>query len=258
MYKIYVLLDPRTEEVMYVGKTSNKRLHNRLCSHLCEAKKPGSKNKRCAWLKSLLNKNLKPIISQIEECDSLEKANEREIFWITYWKKYNPNLKNQQPGGDGQPKGYKFKNRYINPKGQKVKAFEEYRKRGGVRGRKRSKEENELHSKIRKGKPNPGLRKEIIIENIITGQIDKLIGYQLVIDRFGISKPVLTQYLYGRKKYYYENRFNFYYPSKKKELQFKKIIRANKDDHIIIFYSVIECAKYFNIDRNIIYDKIKN
>jgi len=256
MNKIYVLLDPISEEVMYVGQTSN-RLNDRLCSHLWEAKKSGRKNKRLAWLRSLLNKNLTPIIKELETVPNREEANKREIFWIDYWKKINPKLKNQQPGGEGQPKGYKIKNRYSAPKNIIPKQFQEFHNRGGVKGRKKSKEERERFSKLTKGKPKYGLRKKIIVENVILNTRMIFYGYSEVCKYYNIHKTKLSKYLAGTEKYLFKNMFNIYYPKNKKKLLFKKIYRIYNNTVTLKFDSIVNCANFLDISRDIVYNRIK-
>lgn len=50
---IYVLKDPDTNEIRYVGKTI-KPLDSRLANHIYHAKKPKHRNKRLNWIRSLL------------------------------------------------------------------------------------------------------------------------------------------------------------------------------------------------------------
>lgn len=61
---IYVLTDPITELIRYVGQTKN--IKNRFYKHLNEAKSYKSKSHKDNWLRSLLKYDLKPIISVID------------------------------------------------------------------------------------------------------------------------------------------------------------------------------------------------
>jgi hypothetical protein len=93
---IYTLSD--SLGVRYVGQTKNTKL--RLYRHIFDAKKNGSQNKRCSWIKSLLNQNEKPIIEIIDE------VNENEwIFWEKYWisqiRTWGFKLVNDSDGGEG-------------------------------------------------------------------------------------------------------------------------------------------------------------
>lgn len=101
---IYVLKDPETNLIRYVGKTVNK-VNYRLSQHLNEAKRSLAKNHRLNWLKTLIDKNLIPIIEIIDECSWLE-SQEREQHWIKHYKDSNFDLVNETDGGEGNL-GYK-------------------------------------------------------------------------------------------------------------------------------------------------------
>lgn len=99
---IYSLVDPRDRQhVRYVGKTIIG-LSSRLKSHLhFSALK--SNTHRNNWIKSLLSVNIKPEISMIEEIfdDDVNKHNERERYWIRFFKNLGYRLVNGTEGGDG-------------------------------------------------------------------------------------------------------------------------------------------------------------
>lgn len=97
-YKIYVMIDPRTNQVRYVGKAKHtlvKRLSGHLSSH--ELKQ---KHKRASWLKSLLALGFKPIIVLIDEVKT-EEVNFWERHYISLYKSWGFNLTNSTQGGDG-------------------------------------------------------------------------------------------------------------------------------------------------------------
>jgi hypothetical protein len=77
--KIYVLKNPETGLIHYVGRsvTPNVRYRN----HLHLARKNIHKNKKDAWICSLLDRKLKPLL-EIIEVTTIEQATEREKFWI--------------------------------------------------------------------------------------------------------------------------------------------------------------------------------
>lgn len=90
---IYKLIDPITNDVRYVGKTNN--LVRRFSAHLKRSKT--NKYHSARWINSLLNKDLKPILEIIEECDETNWE-EREIYWINHYReKYD--LTNILEGG---------------------------------------------------------------------------------------------------------------------------------------------------------------
>lgn len=82
MIKIYLLRDPNTKEVKYVGKTATS-LPERLVSHLHESyhKKRKQMVFKGKWILSLLEVNQIPIIELIEEVLPEDSSN-REKYWI--------------------------------------------------------------------------------------------------------------------------------------------------------------------------------
>jgi len=102
---IYVLKDPKTLEVKYVGRSVNPK--NRYQQHIHSGKSEGSKNRKDAWIKSLLNLNLKPILEVIDKLENykdVEDVKRREEFFILEFRK-TCNLKNDR---DIVENGYNF------------------------------------------------------------------------------------------------------------------------------------------------------
>lgn len=97
---IYGLCDPTTEDyIEYIGFTTQTP-STRLSEHISKAKY--NINRTCVsnWVKSLLNKNVKPVQIIIEKGDTVNWP-EREQYWISYYRNINPNLKNLTEGGEG-------------------------------------------------------------------------------------------------------------------------------------------------------------
>ena len=88
MIYIYKLIDPRNNEVRYIGKTTN--IKRRYKQHLYDKRK----SHKSSWVQSLRNEKLKPIIEILETCDN-DNWKEREIYWI----KQFDNLTNLKEGG---------------------------------------------------------------------------------------------------------------------------------------------------------------
>jgi len=97
---IYILKDPITNKVRYVGKTETS-LQKRLYDHIYNK----TKTPKSSWIQSLLKQNLKPLIEEIERTT---RANwiEREIYWISFYKNQGEKLTNSTLGGDGRTGGF--------------------------------------------------------------------------------------------------------------------------------------------------------
>lgn len=107
---IYVLIDPQTKLVRYVGKANN--VPQRYKAHLNIARK--HQVHKLNWINSLKNKGLKPIIEIVDVVPIQEW-----VFWETYWisqfKTWGFDLINYTEGGDGST----FGNKTSFKKGQK-------------------------------------------------------------------------------------------------------------------------------------------
>jgi len=99
MNKIYVLIDPITNENRYVGFTSED-LEKRLKRHIQLARQP-HKDWVHNWIYQLLNKNTKPIISLLEIVEEQDDWQNREIFWIQKGRELGWRLTNLTIGGEG-------------------------------------------------------------------------------------------------------------------------------------------------------------
>lgn len=93
IYKIYSLNCPNTNDVRYIGVTTNS-LKRRLIQHLYEGNNSKSNTHKINWLRKLINNNQKPTICLIEITDE-NNWEEREKYWIS---KYS-NLTNIHEGG---------------------------------------------------------------------------------------------------------------------------------------------------------------
>jgi hypothetical protein len=84
MRYVYKLIDPITDSIKYIGQTSNieRRFRDHLSSSLNENSNSYNTHKS-RWIRKLLKYNTLPIIEIIEECDTMEESNNREIFHIT-------------------------------------------------------------------------------------------------------------------------------------------------------------------------------
>lgn len=102
-YIVYKLIDPRNNEIRYIGKSEQGI--NRLKEHL----KPSSlKNNthKDNWIKQLLSLGLKPEIEILEVCISPNELFEAEEKWYNHYKDLGSPLTNLTECGKGT-RGYK-------------------------------------------------------------------------------------------------------------------------------------------------------
>jgi len=98
MYYIYALIDPTDNRIRYIGKTNN--IKERLKRHIKDCKKHGFWTPKNQWIKSLLEKNVKPQIQPLLETTK-EDVNKYEIEYIKKYRELIPDLTNDTDGGDG-------------------------------------------------------------------------------------------------------------------------------------------------------------
>jgi hypothetical protein len=92
---IYGLVDPRTDQIRYVGKAD--RPMERLRHHFAEARK-GNRDRKSRWIASLLRLDMRPRLTIIEYC-AVDVWEERERFWISHYNLLHPNMVNADDGG---------------------------------------------------------------------------------------------------------------------------------------------------------------
>lgn len=94
-FKIYGLIDPRTNELKYIGQTS-RVLYGRFIEHL---KYDNKVSKKSFWIKKLKSLFLCPEIVLINTVNTIEESNTEEVFWISYFKFIGCHLLNAGIGG---------------------------------------------------------------------------------------------------------------------------------------------------------------
>lgn len=102
---IYGLIDPRNQQLRYVGKTVLIP-HRRLFTHLWRARKQSHKRHSMAWLLNLEQAGGHPEIIVLEVVPPGGDWVEAEQFWIGYFKMVGADLCNHTIGGEGGT-GYK-------------------------------------------------------------------------------------------------------------------------------------------------------
>lgn len=93
---IYVLIDPRTYDIRYVGKTNN--IIDRYKNHTNPAKDKNTHKRN--WINELRREGLKPIIQTIDKV-LIDDWHDKEKFYITKFKEEGCSLVNHTEGGDG-------------------------------------------------------------------------------------------------------------------------------------------------------------
>lgn len=93
---IYILIDPRDNEVRYVGKTTQPL--KRLKSHIYECKNEKIKHRRAKWIRKLIKENFIPVIKFVKICP----LNDFEKYETEYIKLYQSDkLTNSDETGSG-------------------------------------------------------------------------------------------------------------------------------------------------------------
>lgn len=117
---IYALLDPRDNQVRYIGKTTNPK--NRLSGHITECKKDNVTHYRAMWIKSLIRENLKPSIKFLKICP-LSEFSKYETEYINLYK--NNKLTNSDETGQGNVNRVKdVIDRMLKPKSREVYQYD--------------------------------------------------------------------------------------------------------------------------------------
>lgn len=95
---IYGLIDPRTNQLRYIGKTVSS-LKKRLQQHVNDARRGRVSIRRFHWINSLSHAGIMPEIFELETTtDDWQGA---EQFWIGYFRFIGAALVNATAGGDG-------------------------------------------------------------------------------------------------------------------------------------------------------------
>lgn len=94
---IYGLIDPRTDQLRYVGKANDPTV--RRYQHVC-ASQLNPRTHKNHWVKSLIKDGLKPEMTILEEVSS-DDWEEAEVFWIQYMRFLGCKLVNSVAGGIG-------------------------------------------------------------------------------------------------------------------------------------------------------------
>jgi hypothetical protein len=97
---VYALLDPRTERVRYIGK-STRGLHRPKAHTAPSVLRLNAETYRGRWLAQLVALGLAPVVRVLEVCGTHEALSEAEIRWIARGRAEGWPLTNLTEGGDG-------------------------------------------------------------------------------------------------------------------------------------------------------------
>jgi hypothetical protein len=95
---IYGLMDPRTDELRYVGKSHSGMIRPRGHTYPSQLRQH---NRRVAWLKALVHENLRPEIVVLEEAENAESLEPLEKQAIAHYREMGFDLVNGTDGGEG-------------------------------------------------------------------------------------------------------------------------------------------------------------
>lgn len=99
MVLIYALCHPKTQEIVYVGK-SCLPLVQRLNGHCTKARTNRTRTPIGDWIRALQAEGLKPTISLLEEVTT-GRWQDAERAWIKNLRERGCHLRNRHPGGNG-------------------------------------------------------------------------------------------------------------------------------------------------------------
>jgi len=97
---IYGLIDPNTNEIRYIGYTSNQKRRYQQHHNPSFLRSNNYKNN---WIKSLLAKGQKAEMIEICEYETAEELPMAEVMWIKNYRILGCNLTNSTDGGDCSP-----------------------------------------------------------------------------------------------------------------------------------------------------------
>lgn len=96
---IYGLVDPRTKELRYVGKTITA-LEHRLYNHIGDARR-GRKQRVSRWIRGILLDGFEPTTVLLDIIPPGRDWAVGERSWIRFFRDFGLNLVNQTDGGEG-------------------------------------------------------------------------------------------------------------------------------------------------------------
>lgn len=156
---IYALIDPRNDQIRYIGQTNN--IDRRFNKHIQDSKFIKRPNKNHSWIKSLLTLNLKPVLLEID----VVPFNDWE-FWerhyISLYKSWGFKLNNHTSGGGQVIYNYKQTDEILSNMSKSKKLLYSIPENNSMFGKKHSDKSKKKMSDKKKGifdgKNNPRAR----------------------------------------------------------------------------------------------------
>jgi hypothetical protein len=100
LFLVYALVDPRTQQVRYIGKSCSGMERPRQHAMPCFLR---GKTHKENWVRAVLGAGLEPEIRVLEAVSGPEALSEAERAWITHGREAGWPLTNATSGGDGLP-----------------------------------------------------------------------------------------------------------------------------------------------------------
>ena len=205
MYGIIYKITNKINGKIYVGKTTTS-LKQRMASHRCADTVIGNAICKYGW------KNFN--VEVLEECDTPEQLNEREIFWIAALNCKTPNGYNRSDGGDG-PTGYVCSDETrakLSAAGKGIKKSPEHRAKigAGNRGKKQTSEAKAKLSAARIGKSltaetklklSVAERHETPYKNLICEMDKRHLTYTALAKILGVTKNAVSYKMRGKQNF---------------------------------------------------------
>jgi hypothetical protein len=119
---IYYLQDPRSGEIRYIGKTTEKDFQKRYNSHLFEGRNPKYITHKSRWIRGVILANLIPIMGELDRLPYTKDWEWLESYWIAQFKAWGFNLVNMTDGGEGN-KGQLFSKEALVKRNDKLRGL---------------------------------------------------------------------------------------------------------------------------------------
>jgi group I intron endonuclease len=242
---IYVLIDPITNEIKYVGKSDKP--DRRFKKHLKEDKNTYKNN----WIKSLTSIGQEPIMEIMDEV-LFSEWSFWEKYWISQLKSWGFKLTNLTEGGDGGNFGY-LVNKKISEKLKGRVLTDEWKENisKSRKGKKLSeKTKNKLSEKLLGNNRAKGLEHsedfKLYMSNKFTGKNNPMFGKKHRLESVEKIKKVLSEKNKGINNPFYGKK----HTQNSKNKMCKKLIQKDLNGNVIkIWDSFKEACESLNLKQ---------